>query len=398
MVSSVPTREVSPLVVIAGGGTGGHLFPALSVAESLRERGGEIRFVVFGTRRPIDSQILASTGCSLVQQPLVALHRAPWRWPGILSGYRQSCRMCRSHFSEDRPAIVLGTGGLGSVPAVREAVRLGIPTALLNPDARPGRANRLLAGGVDIVFVQWPISKRFLPRARRVEVLGCPVRSRIAAAKREDGILRFGLDARRKTLLVTGASQGARSINRAVLANLDYLEGQADWQVLHLTGAADLEEVRRAYASRSMRATVVAFTEFMGEAMAAADVVLARAGASSLAEITAVGRASILMPYPHHRDQHQLANARCLSESEHGAGAWVVEDHVDPQRNGPALRRVLDALMGDDTRRAEMAEACGRLGRCDAAHTIADRLVELAGLSPGLRRDDSLKAIWAETR
>lgn len=379
-----------PAIAFAGGGTGGHLYPALAIADAIRARLPGARFVFFGTQRAIDQRILSAVDCELVQQPFPSMHRAPWRLFRILTGFRQSSLLCRSLFASDRPAVVIGTGGLGSVPAVREAARIGIPTALLNPDALPGKANRYLADSVNVVFAQWEETIGQFPSAVRVEVCGCPVRAGFNRATREAGMKRFGLDADRKTLLVTGASQGARTINQAVLANLDFLESQRDWQVLHLTGEPDFREVQASYAGRPVRASVLPFTEHMAEALAAADLVVSRAGASTLAEITAMGRPAVLMPYPFHRDKHQLANARCLVRA---AAARIVHDRIDPAENGPSLREALEPLLTSVEARESMAQAARRIGRGNAASQIADRIVELASRALAVTPGESLKAV-----
>ncbi len=370
-----PYDSWSPLIVFAGGGTGGHLYPALAIADELRRRLPRVRFAFFGTQRAIDQRILGSAECDLIQQRMPESDRAPWRWPGIYLRLRNSRLQCRARFERDPPALVMGTGGLGSVPAVREAVRARIPTALLNPDVLPGRANRYLAGSADVIFAQWEQTVEHLPQSTHVVVCGCPVRAAFNRANREAGCKRFRLDVDRKTLLVTGASQGARTVNEAVLANLAFLESRPDWQVLHVSGEKEYEGVCQAYSGRSVRAQVCPFTDHMAEALAAADLVVARAGASTLAELTAVGRASILMPYPYHRDMHQLANARGLVRA---SAARIVHDKIDAGVNGAALRHVLEQLMTDDEARNAMAAAARRLGRGQAASQIADHLVGLA--------------------
>ena len=367
-----------PVIAIAGGGTGGHLYPALAVTEVLRQRVPGLRFVFFGSDRPIDRQILEGReGCELVPQHLPPLQKMPWRWPGIINGYLASSRKCTARLTADRIALVIGTGGLASVPAVRQARRMRIPTVLLNPDAVPGKANRLLARWADLVLVQWEDSLAHFPRHGRVEVVGCPIRAGFAPMTREEGIACFELDPQCKTLLVTGASQGARTLNEALLANLDLFEGERGWQILHLSGRRDFEPVQQAYHGQDVPARVLAYTEQMPAALGAADLVLSRAGASSLAEITAMGRASILMPYPFHRDQHQYANARCLTRP---GAALLVPDAVDVTRNGPALREVLQRLMQSDEERAAMAQAAVKISRPDAAERIAERVLELARL------------------
>ena len=375
MVSQKPPRGGPPIVAFAGGGTGGHLYPALAIADALRRCWPDVRCVFFGTHRPIDQRILEGTGHELIRQALPPIRLAPWRWPGMLRGYWQTSRLCRARLEIDRPMVVIGTGSLSSVPAVREAHRAGLCTVLLNPDAIPGRANKHLASQADVVFAQWEETVAWMPRTTDVRVMGCAIRPQFAAVDGAAGVRRFGLDPARRTLLVTGASQGARTVNEAVLANLDFLESHHDWQVLHLTGELDFDRVREAYQGRDIRARVLSFTERMAEAIAAADLVISRAGASTLAEITALGRPGILFPYPFHRDMHQLANARCL---ERMSAARIVHDAIDPAINGPALRRALEPLMNDDQGRAAMGEAARRMGRASAAGEIAGQIIDLA--------------------
>ncbi len=366
-------EQSAPLtVVFAGGGSGGHLYPALAIAAELRRRVPDARIVFFGTGRAIDDRILGAVQGEFVRQGVQPLSNRPWRWPGFAYCLYRERRSCRTRFELDRPDVVIGTGGFASAPAVREAARMGIPCALLNPDCVPGKANRYLAPHVDAVFAQWRETAAHWPDAVHVVVSGCPIRPAFAEARREDGARRFDLDPAKKTLLVTGASQGARTINEAVVANADFLDAFADWQVLHLTGDADFETVRAAWSKRGVQAKVLAYTEYMADALAAADLVVSRAGASTLAEITAVGRASVLFPYPFHKDRHQSENARCL---ERGGAALVLEDEIDPNANAPKLREALEELISDGGRREAMAGAARRMGRPHAASMIADQIL-----------------------
>jgi UDP-N-acetylglucosamine--N-acetylmuramyl-(pentapeptide) pyrophosphoryl-undecaprenol N-acetylglucosamine transferase len=189
--------------------------------------------------------------------------------------------------------------------------------------------------------------------------------------------------------LVTGASQGARNINRSIIASLDLFEA-SNWQILHLTGEADYEEVRSAYAGRKVRATVLPYTHDMPEALAVADLVVARAGASFLAELTVVGRASILLPYPFHRDQHQLANARCLSCHR---AAEIVEDRREVRLTAPVLRTALVKLMDDDRCRESMAVSAASLGRRDAAASVAIHILKWSADSNLSRAGESLQGL-----
>ncbi len=342
MNATPASRGRGPLFVFAGGGTGGHLYPALAVADAIFRQRSDARFAFWGTQRPIDQRILGRVQAEFVAQSLPSFSVLPWRLVGALMQLRTARRVCRNRFQDERPAVVMGTGGMASVPPIREAARLGVPTALFNPDAIPGRANRHLARFAHRVFVQFPESRGHFGPKTDVEVSGCPVRADFFNVTREAGRERFGLDRNRKTLLVTGASLGARSVNQAVVAIAAFLAEKADWQVLHLTGTADHDMVLAGYRGVGNAVKVVAYTDDMAHAMAAADLIVSRAGASTLAEILAVRRPAILMPYPHHKDQHQLANARCASKS---APIRIVTDAVDSAANAPALRAALEEMM-----------------------------------------------------
>jgi len=407
-------REASmsqPLFVFAGGGSGGHLYPSLAVARELARMIPEARFAFFGTERAIDRTILNGFGGEWVAQRVRPLPRRPWHVPGFYLAWRSSIDLCRQFFRRQRPHVVLGSGGYASAPSICQAAREGIPTALLNPDAVPGKANRFLGSRVQAVFAQWEETAGYFNGRSTVHVTGCPIRPEFKLSHeglREAGFARFGLDRGRRVLLITGASQGARTLNRAVPAavRLPELRGLwQQWQLLHLTGADDEPEVRAAYregtvhsdpsalpvatAHRAVahatadsevgrcgvRANVLAFTPHMAEAMAAADLVICRAGASTLAEVTAMGLPSILMPYPHHRDQHQVANARVLVRL---GAARLVPDRVDPAVNAPELAFVLGRLLQDETERERMAAAARRIGTANAAATIAQHLLTMA--------------------
>ncbi len=265
---------------------------------------------------------------------------------------------------------------------------MGIPTALINPDVIPGKANKFLAGRVDVVFAQFAESAAHLSRKARVAVTGCPVRPEFLSARRENAMTRFELDPNRKTLLVTGASQGARTINDAVLANADFFAEKVDWQVLHLTGEGDYERVRAAYQGTGVRAVVLTYTEHMADALVAADLVISRAGASTLAELTAVGRASILFPYPFHRDDHQAVNAASLVRAN---AAVMVKDERAALINGPALRGVLNSLLPDASRIAAMSAAARQLGNPQAAKEMALMLLRMVEENTVRSNADSLQ-------
>jgi UDP-N-acetylglucosamine--N-acetylmuramyl-(pentapeptide) pyrophosphoryl-undecaprenol N-acetylglucosamine transferase len=358
--------------VFAGGGTGGHLFPGLAVAAALRERDPAAQITFLTTTRELDRELLGRAAFAQIEQPVRPLTLHPLRLPGFLGAWRRSVRAARAFLKEKRPRAVLGLGGYAAGPPVVAARGLGIRTAILNPDAIPGRANRHLARYSDLVVLQWDVSAAHFRTGTNCKTLGCPIRAEFAATSREEGRRHFGLDSQRPTLLVTGASQGARNINRAMQRVWpEFSSAHPQWQLLHLTGRQDEQETRAAYDATQAQATVVPFTHEMWLAAASADVVVSRAGASTLAELTALGVPAILLPYPYHRDRHQHANAEVLV----GCGAAVVvEDRLAAEANAGPLREALERLAEPALRR-QMAQAARGLGRPDAAVAVAEWMI-----------------------
>ncbi|UCD27967.1 MAG: UDP-N-acetylglucosamine--N-acetylmuramyl-(pentapeptide) pyrophosphoryl-undecaprenol N-acetylglucosamine transferase [Planctomycetota bacterium] len=364
-----------PWFVFAGGGTAGHLFPALGVAESLRLQPEQIDISFFCTNKPSDKTILDRTDVEIIPQSVRPFSAKPWRWPVFWACWRESLSSCRRAFQKRRPAVVVGTGGYASGPPVRAAIQLGIPTFLLNPDAVPGRANRYLArqGKLAGIFAQWPVTLKHFPRGTPVLVTGCPVRRSFRYVDRAEVpsiVESFNLDPERKTLLVTGASQGAKTINETMIELAGLIAAQG-WQVLHLSGLGDRDRVTQAYAKAGTRGVVLPFTDRMSSAMAAAELIVSRAGASSLAELLAMAKPAILFPYPFHRDRHQWHNGQVLVEA---GAAMMLEDLKEAKANADRLRPILVELMEDDRQRAKMGQLAGALSRPQAADDVADTL------------------------
>lgn len=370
-----------PWFVIAGGGTGGHLYPGLAVAEAIRAEKPEFDVTVFGTTRPIDERLVAPRGFELVRQPVRAFPKMPWQWPGFLSAWFKSKTLVNKRFTERRPAMVLGLGGYAAGPPITVARKLGVPTAIFNPDAVPGRANRMLASRVDRVFVQWEETAEHFERAKDVHCTGCPIRPGFTSTNRAASIEKLKLDPARKTLLITGASQGARSINLAMIHLAEDFKQMPNWQIIHLTGEADLAACREGYKQAGLDARTIDFTENMAGCMAAADLIVSRAGASTLAEISVMRLASILMPYPYDRKKHQLANARVLVKAN---AAELVEDTGNAGQNAKKLRPVLKQLMNSDEHRRRLARAVTALGKTNAAETIAAELLDMASAADAI--------------
>jgi UDP-N-acetylglucosamine--N-acetylmuramyl-(pentapeptide) pyrophosphoryl-undecaprenol N-acetylglucosamine transferase len=357
--------------VFAGGGTGGHLFPGLAVANALRRSDSTARITFFTTQRQLDRELVGPTGFEQVEQPVRPFTLHPLRLPRFWWYWRRSVSDAQAYLRQHRPRAVLGLGGYAAGPPVVAARSLGIRTAILNPDAIPGRANRHLSRYADLVAMQWDVSRTHFPLGTRCETLGCPIRAEFATADGAAGRRQFGLLADRPVLLVTGASQGAHTVNQVLLRVWPaFHAAHPEWQLLHLTGPADEAAVRAAYAAAGTPTQVVSFTHEMWLALAAADAVVSRAGASTLAELAALGKPSILLPYPYHRDRHQHANAQVLVDA---GAAVVLEDYLWPEKNEPALREALAGLADQNVRRT-MAAAAARLGRPMAADAVASWL------------------------
>lgn len=354
--------------VFAGGGTGGHLYPGLAVADAVRVLRPDARITFFTTTRPLDRQLLESTPYGQVPQPVQPFTKHPLRLPGFLWAWQRSVAAATDYLRRNAVKAVLGLGGYAAGPAVIAARRLRIWVTILNPDAVPGRANRYLARRSDLVVLQWDVTRRYFSPRTYCQTLGCPIRAGFATADGAAGRRHFGLSVDQPALVVTGASQGARTVNQVLMRVWPaFWKRHPEWQLLHLTGAADEAEVRAAYERAEVPAHVVPFTHEMPLALAAADLVISRAGASTLAELTALGRPSILLPYPYHRDRHQHANAAVLVD--HGA-AVVLEDRIDPEQNEAPLRSALEDLNAAAARQ-RMAKAARELGRPRAAEDVA---------------------------
>lgn len=362
-------------VIVAGGGTGGHLFPGIAVVEELRRRQPDVDVLFVGTERGIEARVLPAMGEKLELIEVLPLKgRSPAelvqglsRLPGALA---QAVSVVRRY----QPDVVLGVGGYASGPVLAAAAALGVPTALLEQNAHVGLTNRLLAPVVGRAYVTFPeTARRF--RARGVRACGNPVRRAFVDAARRAAVDPDGFEARARRILVLGGSQGAQVLNQVVPAAL--ARAAVGLEVVHQSGAAMRDEVRARYAEIGVEATVVPFLDDMASAYASAAIVIARAGATTVAEVSAVGRPAILVPYPHAADDHQRRNAEALQAA--GAAICLPQDELTEER----LARELVSLLDDHPRRRTMAEAARSRGRPEAAAAIVDDLCEWLGCPKG---------------
>jgi UDP-N-acetylglucosamine--N-acetylmuramyl-(pentapeptide) pyrophosphoryl-undecaprenol N-acetylglucosamine transferase len=366
-----------PTFIFAGGGTGGHLYPALAVAQILRQSRPEARIIFACSDRDIDRRILAASGYEMIPQPVRPMPRSLRGWGAFAKGLLAGRKLARELLERNRPAAVFGLGGFAAFPVVRAARAGGIPQCLLSIDAVAGLANRSLAKYVDVIFTQFERTAADYGRhAGKARQVGCPVRPSLLSGDIDEARRLWGLHSGRKTLVIVPGSLGAATINDAVVrlkGELDGLGGQ--WQLLHVTGPGKLQDLRQAYSAAGIGATVLEFCERMDLAYAVADLVLCRAGASTIGELYAVGKPAVLMPYPFHRDQHQRHNAQ---EMVSAGAAELVTDLKDAGGNAQALRTSLLAIMADQARLDRMRQAAEGLARPDAATKIADWLLSRA--------------------
>lgn len=361
-------------LVIAGGGTGGHLYPGLAIADEVRRQrpGAQIAFI--GTKGKIEERVVPRRGYVLHTIWISGLARrlSP---ATVLFPLQLAVSLVQSLvlLLRLRPAAVAGTGGYVCGPPLFAATLLGIPALIQEQNSYPGVTTRLLAGRVAEVHLTFDASRRYLRRLDNVKVTGNPVRETIGTIARRDGAALFGLDPSKRTVLVIGGSQGAASVNTAMLAAAPHLASM-DVQVIWGTGERDYERVVQGLASAA-GATAGAvrpfrYIEHMECAYAAADLAVARAGATTLSELMAAGLPALLVPYPYAAADHQTLNARTLVDA---GAAVMVTDHELAE----SLRPVLDELLMDGARRAEMARRARALGHPEAARQLAAALLRL---------------------
>ncbi len=349
---AVPTKATKLLrVVMAGGGTGGHLYPGLAVADALRARAEsmrlELELIWAATPRAVDQRLLSQFGEQYVKQPVQPLVKSVKKLMGFLERVAGELSIFGRRDLGVRRWIVWWRWGVMRRGRRRMWVaKRGIPVVLLNPDALPGLANRFLLKRADVIVTQWPLGANYRKGLKGVvKPLGCPIRPELMDRTREEAAGSLGIDGLKKTLVVTGASLGAKTINDAMLVLLGDSQVRAAfgeegrWQIVHLAGLEQAEAVRKAYSRwPGLSAKVIDYCDDMASVWAVADLAIARAGASTCAELTACGVPSILMPYPFHKDMHQQANAMELVRA---GAAIIVDDVKDAVGNAAAIKTVL---------------------------------------------------------
>jgi UDP-N-acetylglucosamine--N-acetylmuramyl-(pentapeptide) pyrophosphoryl-undecaprenol N-acetylglucosamine transferase len=364
---------VSLSVLIAGGGTGGHLYPGIAVAREIMRRMPDAEITFVGTTAGIESRVIPRERFALE-----TIRSAGLKGKSVASVARGVALLPASAFdawraiSRRRPSIVIGVGGYSSGPVVLLAALRGIPTLLMEQNAMPGVTNRLLARFVRAAAVTYDESSRFF--AGRAFLAGNPVRPEFFGGEHDEHGSPRDVDQRRAArVLVFGGSQGAHAINVAMVEAAPRLVAAAPGlEITHQTGERDLEMVRDGYRRAGLQARVEPFLYAMDREMKAADVIVCRAGATTLAELTAAGRPSILIPLPTATDDHQRKNAEALVVN--GAARMIEQRSL----TGELLAAEVAALAGNEAEHRAMSAAARRMAKPDAARVIVDRILELA--------------------
>ncbi len=343
--------QSSPRVAIACGGTGGHLFPGLAVAEQLKQYGCRITLLI--SPKEVDQQaVQAAEGMQVATLPAVGLSAC--RGMAFVRGFAQSYRAARKLFKHETPEAVLAMGGFTSAPPVLAGRACGAPTFLHESNTVPGRANRWLSWVITQAFVGFPDAASRL-HTRKVTVTGTPVRSQFQPADAGECRAALGLDPQRPVLLVTGGSQGASGLNDLVIEALPLLAKQVpQLQLLHLTGPKDGQKVERACAANKISAMVRPFFGEMHLALGAASAVIGRAGASSLAELAAMRLPAILVPYPAATDNHQYYNALAFEKT--GAACLLAQREAAPEVLAAKIVELIENTATREKMRAALAD------------------------------------------
>lgn len=359
----------SPWIVLAGGGTGGHLMPGLAVVEALRRRAPDLRFLLAGSGRELEQRWAAEAGIQYVALPSRALPRTPaeaWAFAcDQLAGLREAGRLLAGRTVR----AVIGLGGFASAPAAWAAAHRRIPLVLLEQNVLPGRATRWFAGRASAVCLSHEASRRYLSRDCAAVVTGNPVRAIPPAPKPAS-----------PRLLVLGGSAGARTLNRSVpLALARLRRTMAGWEIVHQTGPAEHEATLQRYAALGLPARVEPFLPDVPAELAGASLAVSRAGGTTLAELTAAAVPAVVVPYPHAADDHQRLNA--LAFAADGAGRVVDQRRLTCPMD-LALSRALTELLDVGTRTHAAAMLAER-PRIDAAQRVAEVVEEVWGWGGG---------------
>ena len=357
-----------PRILVAAGGTGGHVFPALAIADEIRKLKPNAEFIFIGTKGKIETRVVPQRGYKIKTIWISGFHRS-LQFGNLLFPLKVIVSLVQSFFLIKRfqPDVAIGTGGYVCGPVLYIASLLRIPTAVHESNSYPGITTRILSTRATKVFTAFDATSSWLKYKDNIELVGTPTRDAIGTISREDGIRFFNLDPRKKTVLVFGGSLGASSINQTVKKMADDLI-KSGIQLIWQTGKSNtgfIDEMKKKNIG-----WIEPFIDAMEYAYAAADVVICRAGATTLAELTRLGKVAILVPYPYAAEDHQTFNAKTLVDA--GAATMIADRDVLIKMKSELL-----ALLNDDMKRQKMSQACRFLGKPNASAEIATTILEI---------------------
>jgi UDP-N-acetylglucosamine--N-acetylmuramyl-(pentapeptide) pyrophosphoryl-undecaprenol N-acetylglucosamine transferase len=362
--SELRTSNPELSVIIAGGGTGGHIYPGIAIAQEFKRRNARTEVLFIGTARGLETRIVPREGFKLELIEAAALKNVSWaRRVKALLMLPRSFLVVRSLIRRFKPHVVIGVGGYSSGPVVMVASLMGVPTMVAESNALPGFTNRSLARFVRAAAVAFEEAQAFF--GAKAEITGNPVRAEFfSIPKKESGP--------QAHLLITGGSQGARPINEAMINALPLLAAEGKrLSITHQTGEADYERVRAAYEQAGLKAEVKPFIERIVDEFARADLVVSRAGATTVAELAAAGKPALMIPFPLAADDHQRKNAEAVMRA--GAGRMILQAELTGER----LAQEIIALAHDPQRLGQMAEASRTLAHADAAARVVDLAMKI---------------------
>jgi len=360
-------------VFFAGGGTGGHIYPALAVAEKIAQLKPDVKIHFFCSGRNIDSEILSKSGFDFTVLAATGFSLHPAKLIKFVKTFAVSTNVAKEALVKSKNSVVIGVGGFVSAPVCRAAYKLKLPVKLLNVDIVPGKANKLCARWADEVFVQFlDAVDYFANKGLKATVTGCPLRKAFENPEPQKAKEDLSLEVDKKILLVYGGSSGAQSINETITCLLDKLAEFADeWQIVHITGKANEQKPKTAYSQAKIGHKVIGYYDNMADLLSAADLVIGRSGAVSVAEYAAAAVPVICMPYPYHKDRHQYLNAEKLVDA---GTAIIVDDLPDAKERAEWLWEELCLLLKDAEKISKMKNGYTSIKTEDSAKLITEAL------------------------
>ncbi|MGE5632999.1 MAG: undecaprenyldiphospho-muramoylpentapeptide beta-N-acetylglucosaminyltransferase [Caulobacteraceae bacterium] len=364
-------------VILSGGGTGGHIYPAVSIAKEIKKRYKDVDILFIGTEKGLENSIVPKEGFNLKNIKVRGFERR-LSFANVIA-VKESvvslfsvAKVIRSF----KPDIVIGTGGYVCGSVLLAAALLNIPTLIHEQNAFPGVTNKILSRMADVVALNFKEASKYFPNNNKIIVTGNPIRSDILNATKEAGLREFGFTRDLPVVFVVGGSRGAKKINESVLPIAKYCTSGKSFQMLHMTGQSQYESVLESYKKEGIPTgtsllKVVPYLHNMPQALAASDIIISRCGASTLSEITALGKPSILIPFPYATDNHQEYNARALEKN--GAAVVILERDLN---DNILFSEVMNMLQNPDKTK-KMAVKSKEFGKTDAAEIIVDEAKKL---------------------